>query len=167
MSSRIVRFIVVLLLAAPLNLFAAAALEKFADVKLIENPSNDGDSFVVQAGARPLHVRLYFADCPESVATTDADAKRVREQARYFGITDAKKVFDFGREAKTFTKQTLAKPFTIYTSFADALGTFAGRTDLCVRHHCRWPGSRAVAGGERLRSRLWDASRRAGRHQRR
>jgi len=31
--------------------------------------------------------------CPESVATTDADAKRVREQARYYGITDAKKIF--------------------------------------------------------------------------
>jgi competence ComEA-like helix-hairpin-helix protein len=122
----IIRAIVFLWLAIPVNLFAAAELEKLTNVRLVENPSNDGDSFVVQTGTRQLHVRLYFADCPESVATTDADAKRVREQARYFGIADAKKVFEFGREAKAFTKQSLAKPFTVYTSYADALGRSPG-----------------------------------------
>jgi DNA uptake protein ComE-like DNA-binding protein len=106
--------------------WAAADLQKFTDVRLVENPSNDGDSFVVQAGKRQLHLRLYFADCPESVATTDADAKRVREQARYFGITDAKKVFEFGRQAKKFTEQALAKPFTIHTAFSSALGRSPG-----------------------------------------
>lgn len=126
MRAWVVRSILISSLIAPVSLFGAAGLEKFTDVRLVENPSNDGDSFVVQAGNRQLHLRLYFADCPESVATTDADAKRVREQARYFGIADAKKVFEFGREAKTFTKQTLAKPFTIYTSFADALGRSPG-----------------------------------------
>jgi competence protein ComEA len=104
----------------------AADLQKFTDVRLVENPSNDGDSFVVQAGERQLHVRLYFVDCPESVATTDADAKRVREQARYFGITDATKVFEFGREAKEFTAKALAEPFTIYTAFSSALGRSPG-----------------------------------------
>jgi competence ComEA-like helix-hairpin-helix protein len=104
----------------------AAELQKFADVRLVENPSNDGDSFVVQAGERRLHVRLYFVDCPESVATTDADAKRVRDQARYFGITDATKVLEFGRQAKTFTEHALAKPFTVYTAFASALGRSPG-----------------------------------------
>ena len=101
-------------------------LQKFTDVRLVANPSNDGDSFVVQAGERQLHLRLYFADCPESVATTDADAKRVREQARYFGITDAKKVFEYGRAATAVTKNRLAQPFTIYTAFANALGRSAG-----------------------------------------
>jgi competence ComEA-like helix-hairpin-helix protein len=104
----------------------AADLQKFTDVRLVENPSNDGDSFVVKAGERQLHVRLYFVDCPETVATTDADAKRVREQARYYGITDAKKVFDFGREAKAFTAKVLAEPFTIYTAFSSALGRSRG-----------------------------------------
>ncbi len=122
----IIRSIVFLWLAIPVSLFGAADLQKFTNVRLIENPSNDGDSFVVQTGMRQLHVRLYFADCPESVATTDADAKRVREQARYFGIADAKKVFEFGLEAETFTKQSLAKPFTVYTSYADALGRSPG-----------------------------------------
>jgi competence ComEA-like helix-hairpin-helix protein len=104
----------------------AAELQKFMDVRLVENPSNDGDSFVVQAGERRLHVRLYFVDCPESVATTDADAKRVRDQARYFGITDARKVLEFGRQAKAFIDHALEKPFTVYTAFASALGRSPG-----------------------------------------
>ena len=104
----------------------ASELAKFTNVQLVENPSNDGDSFVVQAGDRQLHLRLYFADCPESVATTDADAKRVREQARYFGITDAKKIFEFGHAATAFTTNLLAQPFTIYTAFASAMGRSPG-----------------------------------------
>ena len=104
----------------------ATELQMFTNVHLVANPSNDGDSFVVQAGDRQLHLRLYFADCPESVATTDADAKRVREQARYFGITDAKKVFEFGRAAAAVTTNLLNKSFTIYTTFANALGRSAG-----------------------------------------
>lgn len=107
------------------NVFASD-LQKFTDVRLVDNPSNDGDSFVVQAGEKRLHLRLYFVDCPESVATTDADAKRVREQARYFGITDAKRVFEFGRAAKNFTTNALAQPFTVYTAFASALGRSPG-----------------------------------------
>lgn len=104
----------------------ALDLQKFTDVKLVENPSNDGDSFVVMAGEKQMHLRLYFVDCPESVATTDADAKRVREQARYFGITDAKKIFEFGHAAKKFTDEALCKPFTIYTAFSGALGRSPG-----------------------------------------
>jgi competence protein ComEA len=115
-----------MMLLSAVSGFAAAELEKFKDVRLVDSAANDGDSFVVVIGARRLHVRLYFVDCPESVATTDADAKRVREQARYFGITDAKKVLEFGREASAFTKKVLAEPFTIHTAFADALGRSPG-----------------------------------------
>src|SRR5262245_39238592 len=86
----------------------AAGLKKFTDCQLIENPSNDGDSFVVKAGDEQLHLRLYFVDCPESTASNDADFKRVREQARHFGLTDVSKVLQFGREAKTFTEKALA-----------------------------------------------------------
>jgi competence ComEA-like helix-hairpin-helix protein len=104
----------------------ATNLQKFTDVRLLDNPGNDGDSFLVQAGDRQLHLRLYFVDCPESVATTDADAKRVREQAQYFGITDAKKVFQYGRAAQEFTGKALTEPFTIHTSFASAMGRSPG-----------------------------------------
>src|SRR6266446_4111136 len=101
--------VIVLWLMGVVPVSAATELQKFTEVRLVENPSNDGDSFVVQAGKRQLHLGLYFVDCPESVATTDADAKRVREQARYFGITDAKKVFQYGHEASVFTKNALGK----------------------------------------------------------
>jgi DNA uptake protein ComE-like DNA-binding protein len=99
-----------------------AELQKFTDVKLLENPANDGDSFLVQAGERQLHLRLYFVDCPEVNVTTDADAKRLREQAGYFGLTNVTQVVAAGAEAKTFTAKQLAKPFTVYTAFSDALG---------------------------------------------
>jgi competence ComEA-like helix-hairpin-helix protein len=105
---------------------AATELQKLIGVQFVDNPSDDGDSFVVKSAERQLHLRLYFVDCPESVATTDADAKRVREQARYFGITEAKKVFEYGHQASLFTRKALAKPFTIYTTFSSALGRSPG-----------------------------------------
>ena len=45
---------------------------------LVDNDSNDADSFVVRAGNDTIHLRLYFVDAPESFVGTDADAKRVR-----------------------------------------------------------------------------------------
>ena len=100
----------------------AADLQKFTDVRLIDSPANDGDSFLVKAGERTLHLRLYFVDCPEQEISTDADAKRVRDQARHFGITDPSCIAQFGKEAAEFTARQLAQPFTVHTAFADALG---------------------------------------------
>lgn len=91
-------------------------------VQVLDHPANDGDSFMVDAGAVRHHLRLYFADCPESRATQDADFKRVRDQRRYFGLTNEQKVIEYGRQASAFTKKALAKPFTVYTAFASALG---------------------------------------------
>jgi len=53
---------------------------------------------------------------------SDVDAKRVRDQARYFGVTDARHVVEYGLKAKAFTAEKLAKPFTVYTAFASAMG---------------------------------------------
>jgi len=100
----------------------AADLEKLTGVRLVESPANDGDSFIVKGGDRELHLRLYFVDCPETVVSTDADSKRVREQAGYFGLTNVVKVITYGKEAQAFTAKKLAKPFTVYTSYADAMG---------------------------------------------
>jgi DNA uptake protein ComE-like DNA-binding protein len=91
-------------------------------VQVLDHPANDGDSFMVDAGAVRHHLRLYFADCPESRATQDADFKRVRDQRRYFGLTNEQKVIEYGRQASAFTKKALAKPFTVYTAFASAMG---------------------------------------------
>ena len=99
-----------------------AQLEKLTNVRLVDSPANDGDSFITQAGDRQLHLRLYFVDCPETKVSNDVDAKRVREQAGYFGLTNVVQLVAYGEQAKTFTANQLAKPFTVYTAYADAMG---------------------------------------------
>jgi len=92
----------------------AADLQMFSNAKLINNPAN-----------KSFRVRLYFVDCPETSVNSKSDAQRVREQARYFGLTSAERIIHFGNEAKTFVEHVLDKPFTVYTAFASALGRSA------------------------------------------
>ena len=92
---------------------------------LVNNPDNDGDSFHVNIAGRLLHLRLYYVDCPEISAKSKSDARRIREQTRYFGLPDATRTVHFGHEAKAFIEKVLSKPFTIYTSYASALGRSA------------------------------------------
>jgi len=103
----------------------AADLQMFSNVKLMNNPANDGDSFLVAANGKSFRVRLYFVDCHETSVSSKSDAQRVREQARYFGLTSAERIIHFGNEAKTFVEHVLDKPFTVYTAFASALGRSA------------------------------------------
>jgi len=103
----------------------AADLQIFSNAKLINDPANDGDSFLVQANGKSFHVRLYFVDCSETSTSSMGDAQRVREQTRYFGLPDAKRTIHFGNEAKAFVDRVLAKAFTVHTAFASALGRSA------------------------------------------
>jgi len=98
---------------------------KFTNAKLINNSANDGDSFFVESAGKSFHVRLYFVDCPETSVGFKSDAQRVREQMRYFGLPSAERTIHFGNEAKTFSESILAKPFTVHTAFASALGRSA------------------------------------------
>ena len=100
----------------------AAELQKFSNVKLIDHPANDGDSFFLEVDGKTLHVRLYFVDCPETSASSTVDAQRIQEQARYFGLSDATRIVNFGNEAKAFTHNILTGPFTLHTGFATAPG---------------------------------------------
>ena len=103
----------------------AADLQIFSNVRLVNNPANDGDSFLVEANGKSFRVRLYFVDCPETSISSESDARRVREQTRYFGLSHAARTIHFGNEAKTFIEGILAKPFTVHTAFASALGRSA------------------------------------------
>jgi len=103
----------------------AADLQMFSNAKLINNPANDGDSFLVEVNGKSFRVRLYFVDYPEISVNSRSDAQRVREQARYFGLTSAERIIHFGNEAKTFVEHVLDKGFTVYTAFASALGKSA------------------------------------------
>jgi competence protein ComEA len=75
-------------------------------------------------------VRLYGADCLEHHVSDETDARRLRSQRRYFGITrvkpEAAAAIEFakelGREATAETRAFLTRPFTLHTSFADARG---------------------------------------------
>ena len=115
-------FLTAILMFAGIAMSYAAELQKFSDARLINNPSNDGDSFLVEADGKTLHVRLYFVDCPETSTSSKSDARRVREQTRYFGLSNPARVIHFGNKAKTFVEGRLAKPFTVYTAFANAMG---------------------------------------------
>ena len=103
-------------------LLFAADLQMFSNARLIKDPANDGDSFLVGAKGKSFHMRLYFVDCPETSVGFKSDAQRVREQTRYFGLSDATRTIHFGNEAKTFVDHILVKPFTVHTDFARALG---------------------------------------------
>jgi len=103
----------------------AAELQMFSNARLMNNTANDGDSFSVEADGKSFHVRLYFVDCPETSTSSKSDARRVREQTRYFGLSDATRTIHFGNEAKTFIEHILSKPFTVHTAFASALGRSA------------------------------------------
>jgi endonuclease YncB( thermonuclease family) len=83
---------------------------------------NDGDSFhVILPDRKEVIFRLYFVDTPEEESVY---ADRIAEQAAYFGISPSAAV-EVGHEASEFTKQALAKPFTIYTRWRRALGRSA------------------------------------------
>lgn len=84
----------------------------------------DGDSFAVKfPDGRQQTVRLYGADCMEiHLNGDDSNARRLREQRRYFGISEILVAKSFGEAAKQETSRLLAKPFTVHTTFADGRG---------------------------------------------
>lgn len=91
----------------------------------------DGDSFPVRTADGVEHtIRLYGVDCIEWHVADDSDARRLRAQRRYFGISGsggspmasiglAKKL---GEAAAKEVAAALAKPFEVSTAMADARG---------------------------------------------
>lgn len=109
----------------------AADLVSMEGCTLVATDWADGDSFQVRTPAGEQHtVRLYGVDCLETNARDETDARRLRSQRRFFGITtvrpDAVASIDFakalGRRAADETRDVLTRPFTVHTTFADARG---------------------------------------------
>ena len=99
----------------------AADWEMLKDCRLIDNASNDGDSFRVRASnGDELLFRLYHVDCPESESDSVV-ADRITKQAAHFGITETQSLRG-GVMAKDFTKKALSQPFVVVTRFQKALG---------------------------------------------
>ncbi|MBC7968146.1 MAG: thermonuclease family protein, partial [Fuerstia sp.] len=106
-------------------------LEKISSCKMVQADWADGDSFLIETGTGDQHtIRLYGVDCVEMEVRDKNDAARLREQRRYFGISDAggftiasnELAKEYGKLAAAETARALARPFTIHTSFADARG---------------------------------------------
>ncbi|MDZ4197804.1 MAG: helix-hairpin-helix domain-containing protein [Kiritimatiellia bacterium] len=99
------------------------AMEIWTDCEIVTNEYNDGDSFRVRApGRTEQRIRLYFVDAPETATDMDADARRVREQTGYFGLSSPSNTVEAGKMATAFTAEQLARPFTVITADATAPG---------------------------------------------
>jgi competence protein ComEA len=99
-------------------------LETIENCSFVETEWSDGDSFQVRLpDGKNQTIRLYGVDCIEiHVQGDDSNARRLRDQRRYFGIADILTAKSVGQAAKTETKSLLTKPFTIHTAFADGRG---------------------------------------------
>ena len=107
---------------------ASQSLQEFRGATLVPAEYNDGDSFRVRYihDGKPEEnvVRLYFVDAFESIVAQDSDKRRLLEQAREFGFAQKDRVrsVEFGKRAAARVAELLAKPFTLHTAFASALG---------------------------------------------
>jgi len=109
----------------------AAELSRLEACVLVPTDWADGDSFLVRTADGSKHtVRLYGADCIEWHIGDESDARRLRAQRRYFGISghggsaqaSIEAAKSFGKAASERREAVLAEPFTLITSFADARG---------------------------------------------
>jgi endonuclease YncB( thermonuclease family) len=118
-------------LAAPISAAPPKPFVKLENCVFVSADWADGDSFPIRKpDGETLTVRLYGADCIEWHVNDDTDARRLRAQRRYFGITDAKPTVSesidmakgFGKQAAEKTQHLLRQPFTVHTRFQKALG---------------------------------------------
>lgn len=102
---------------------AQEPLQEITGCRYVATDWADGDSFLVRLpDGRETVLRLYFVDCLETDVADVTGKRRLREQARYFGVEDFGLAHQFGVEAKRWVAETLAEPFTVHTSFSKAPG---------------------------------------------
>ena len=89
---------------------APACPEELAAIegcRLVPADWADGDSFRIRTATGEEHtIRLYGVDCLEHHVSGETDARRLRSQRRYFGITEARPEAAASVE---FAKQLAAK----------------------------------------------------------
>jgi competence protein ComEA len=110
---------------------AQKPLTTYPNCTFEKTPWADGDSFLVKPpGQEAFSIRLYGVDCIEWHVTDTTDARRLRAQRSYFGISkvdpDPQKAAEMakalGEKAAQFVAAALQKPFTVHTALADARG---------------------------------------------
>ena len=120
-----------LLLFLTLTAYAADPLTHLEGCTLVKADWSDGDSFPIRtADGKEITIRLYGADCIEWHVTDESDARRLREQRRYFGISgfggspekSIEAAKGFGAKAAEEIARALAEPFSVHTAYSDARG---------------------------------------------
>ena len=120
-----------LFLFLTLTAFAADPLTHLERCTLVKADWSDGDSFSVRtADGKEITIRLYGADCIEWHVTDESDARRLRAQRRYFGISgfgsspqeSIEAAKGFGGKAAEEVARALAEPFSVHTAYSDARG---------------------------------------------
>ena len=148
------KLLAVLLLS--LNLFTNAAepLTHLEKCTLVKADWSDGDSFPIRtADGKEISIRLYGADCIEWHVTDETDARRLRAQRRYFGISNfgsspqssIEAAKGFGGKAAEEVARARAAPFSVHTAYSDARGD---------SRYKRFYGFVTTAKGEDLATRL-------------
>ena len=124
------RHILLFILLCAIRVSAAdGEIQSIGGCKFVPSEWADGDSFNVRfPDGSEQTVRIYGADCIEWHVNDESLARRLRAQRRYFGIADGvpeesiAQAREFGKQAAMRTRDSLAKPFTVHTSFADGRG---------------------------------------------
>ena len=120
-----------LFLFLTLTAFAADPLTHLERCTLVKADWSDGDSFPIRtADGKEITIRLYGADCIEWHVTDESDARRLRAQRRYFGISgfgsspqeSIEAAKGFGGKAAEEVARALAEPFSVHTAYSDARG---------------------------------------------
>ena len=119
---RVVLTFTLAILCAPAP--AAEPLQSFPNCVWMDTEWADGDSFLVRLpDQRELTFRLYGVDCFEiHLQGDDSNARRLRDQRRYFGIADIEVAKGHGKNALAKVKEKLSRPFTVHSAFADGRG---------------------------------------------
>lgn len=115
-------FFILSVLLAPACPAAATDWVMLSSCRLIEHPSNDGDSVHVKHGGMEYIFRLLYVDTPERKAL--GLTERTTSQAKYFKVLK-RDLYARAEEAAALTARALKQPFTVHTQWEDARGDSA------------------------------------------
>lgn len=97
--------------------------------RLVENASNDADSFVISCstayrGQKENRFRLYFVDAAETDSNSEFKRDRLSEQAEYWERDDPDFALRIGLRSSQTVKKMLRQRFTVYTKgeYAPSMG---------------------------------------------
>lgn len=94
-----------------------ARYQAITNTELIEDPVNDGDTFLIKTPEGTKRFCLYYAD---TVETDGGQPETSRELAEYFGFDSEEPLRTLGVEARDFSLRLLkSTPFRLYTRWEE------------------------------------------------